>query len=197
MKQQTNKERRSRAKKLHITGIAMSLFKERGYTTVKVTEICEAAQISLGTFYHYFKSKDSIIDETYQLIDEQVFEHLVDKEFDTPVDKLLGILEESACIMQEELGYLLIVESYYQLISSKPEYSYSHDRKLYITIFETIEEGKKDGFFKKETDTQEISEMCLRIGRGDILDWCMQGGTFKLCDLIVKDLKLMLHSIMI
>ena len=109
MKHQTNREKRARAKKLHITGIAMALFKKRGYTNVKVTEICQEAEISLGTFYHYFSSKDSIIDETYQLIDEQIFEHVQDKEYATPIDKILGLLEMSACIMLDELGFLLIV----------------------------------------------------------------------------------------
>lgn len=197
MKHQTNREKRARAKKLHITGIAMALFKERGYTNVKVTEICQAADISLGTFYHYFSSKDSIIDETYQLVDEQIFEHLQGKEFATPIDKILGLLEMSACIMQDELGFLLIVGSYYQLISSKPDYSYSHKRKLYKTLEQTIQEGIDQGYFKEDTNKTEIAEMCLRLGRGDILDWCMQGGTYKLSDLIVKDLKLMLHSITI
>jgi AcrR family transcriptional regulator len=197
MKHQTNRQKQAAAKKWHISETAMSLFKERGYTSVKVTEICQVAEISLGTFYHYFSSKDSIIDETYQIIDERVFECIEDKDFNTPIDKLLGILEQSACIMQEELGYRLMVESYYQIISSKPDYSFSHNRQLYMTLVQTVEEGIAFGCVEPGTNPQEIAEMCLRIGRGDILDWCLKGGSYKLCELIVKDLKLMLYSIKI
>lgn len=197
MKKLSNREQRAIDKKWHISETAMSLFKDRGYNSVKVKEICQVANISLGTFYHYFSSKDSIIDETYQIIDKRLFDCIEEKEFNSPLDKIVGILEQSARIMQEELGYLLMVSSYYQIISSKPTYSYSHKRKLYITLFETIEEGKNDGSFKETTDSQEIAEMCLRVGRGDIIDWCLQGGSFKLCDLIVKDLQRMLISILV
>jgi AcrR family transcriptional regulator len=197
MKKMNNREQRAIAKKWHISETAMSLFKERGYNSVKVKEICKAADVSLGTFYHYFSSKDSIIDETYQIIDERVFDGLENKEFNTPYDKLIGILEQSACVMQEELGYILMVGSYYQIISSKPDYSYSHTRKLYMTLVETIEEGIKSGCFKEDTDAKEIAETCLRVGRGDIVDWCLQGGSYKLCELIVKDLRRMLYSILV
>ncbi|MGD1822830.1 MAG: TetR/AcrR family transcriptional regulator [Pleomorphochaeta sp.] len=193
----SNREQKAVNKKWHISETAMALFKERGYNSVKVKEICKAADISLGTFYHYFSSKDSIIDETYQIIDERIFECLDEREFNTPIDKILGILEQSACIMQEELGYVLMLGSYYQIISSKPDYSYSHDRNLYITLVETLKEGISTGYFKKDTDPEEIAELCLRIGRGAIIDWCLKGGSYKLCDLIVSDLKRMLHSIII
>lgn len=195
MKKLNTREQKALDKKWHISETAMALFKERGYNSVKVKEICKAANISLGTFYHYFSSKDSIIDETYQIIDERLFKRLDEKKFNSPVDKLIGILEQSACLMQEELGYVLMVGSYYQIISSKPDYSFSHNRKLYITLVETIEEGIKEGYFKSDTDPNEIAEASLRIGRGDIIDWCLKGGSYTLCDLIVKDLKRMLYSI--
>lgn len=197
MNKLNNREQKAINKKWHISETAMALFKERGYNSVKVKEICKAADISLGTFYHYFSSKDSIIDETYQIIDERIFECLDERKFNTPIDKILGILEQSACIMQEELGYVLMVGSYYQIISSKPDYSYSHNRNLYVTLVETLKEGIATGYLKKDTEPEEIAETCLRIGRGDIIDWCLKGGSFKLCDLIVKDLKRMLYSIVV
>ena len=197
MKHVNNREKQAIAKKWHISERAMFLFKERGYNAVTVKEICQAAEISLGTFYHYFASKDNIIDETYQIIDARIFESISDKKFDTPIDKILGIFEQAACIMQEELGYFLMVGSYYQIISSKPDYSYSHNRKLYITLESAVKEGIAGGYFRPDSNPQEIADMCLRIGRGDILDWCMQGGFYKLSELIVHDLKLMLHSVII
>ncbi|MGD1821749.1 MAG: TetR/AcrR family transcriptional regulator [Pleomorphochaeta sp.] len=195
MKNNNNREQKAKNKKWHISETAMALFKERGYDKVKVKEICKAANISLGTFYHYFSSKDSIVDEIYEIIDARVFECIEEVEFDSPLNKIIGILEQSACIMEEELGFLLISDSYYQIISSKPDYSYSHERKLYITLVETIEEGKELGAFKDDTNSKEIAEACLRMGRGNIIDWCLNGGTYKLCELIVKDLQRLLYSI--
>jgi AcrR family transcriptional regulator len=191
------RKRQAIAKKLNITEAAMSLFREKGYGSVKVTEICKAANISLGTFYHYFSSKDSIIDDSYQAIDSLVFERIGNMEFANPYTKLLGILEQSALVMQEELGYLFISQSYHQIISSRTQYSFSHERKLFITLEETVKEGIEAGCFHSDTNPQEISELCLRIGRGDIIDWCLQEGAYPLNERVVKDLKLILHSFII
>ena len=98
--------------------------------------------------------------------------------------------------MQEELCYVLMVGSYYQIIPSEPDYSFNHERKLYITLVENIEEGIKEGYFKSDTDSNEITETSLQIGRGDIIDWCLKSETYRLSQLIVKNLKRMLYSIM-
>jgi AcrR family transcriptional regulator len=191
------RKRQAIAKKLHITETAMSLFREKGYGSVKVTEICKEANISLGTFYHYFSSKDSIIDDSYQAIDSLVFERIDNLEFPNPYAKLLGILEQSALVMQEELGYLFISQSYHQILSSKTKYSFSHERSLFRILEATVTEGIEKGCFWPDTDPQEISELCLRIGRGDIIDWCLQEGSYQLNERVVKDLKLILHSFII
>ena len=38
---------------------ATRLFHENGYQAVTVNDICEAAQLTKGAFYHHFDSKDS------------------------------------------------------------------------------------------------------------------------------------------
>lgn len=195
MEKLNNRELKAKNKKWAISETAVALFKERGYNDVKVKEICKAANISIGTFYHYFSSKDTIIDEAYKIVDERLFECLDKKEFNSPIEKILGILEQSALIMQEELGRVLMIESYYQVISSKPNYSFSRKRKLYLTLVDTIKEGIEQEYFKKQTDPHEIAEACLRVGRGDIIDWCLRDGSYKLCDLIVKDINRLLCSI--
>ncbi len=42
---------------------AQSLFSEKGYGATPVSEIIEAAGIAKGTFYHYFKSKEDLLDQ--------------------------------------------------------------------------------------------------------------------------------------
>ncbi len=45
----------------HIIDTAVSLFKEHGYQSVSVNEICKAADIPRSTFYTVFSSKNDII----------------------------------------------------------------------------------------------------------------------------------------
>lgn len=45
---------------------AHTLIHQRGYSNVKITEICAEAQVSPSTFYTYFPSKDWLIVEYYR-----------------------------------------------------------------------------------------------------------------------------------
>lgn len=51
---------------------AIRLFMEKTYETVKVTDIVNAAQVSVGAFYYHFKSKENLIDEGYRHFDEKL-----------------------------------------------------------------------------------------------------------------------------
>ncbi|KIL49573.1 TetR/AcrR family transcriptional regulator [Jeotgalibacillus soli] len=48
-------------RKKHFIKNAMSLFAEKGYHTTSVQDIVEASEMSKGSFYHYFKSKEELV----------------------------------------------------------------------------------------------------------------------------------------
>lgn len=50
-------------KRKKVIDIALEMFIHRGYDQVSVDEIIEAANISKGTFYHYFSSKEDILSD--------------------------------------------------------------------------------------------------------------------------------------
>ena len=75
---------------------ADSLFRDRGFSAVGVAELCSAAQVNKGSFYHFFRSKQALLlevidaawDETGMLEGwEQQIPH-------RPVDQLRRFLEE-------------------------------------------------------------------------------------------------------
>lgn len=181
-------------KKLHITEVAMNLFKELGYASVKVVDICRAADVSLGTFYHYFSSKDDIIDESYQAIDALVFERIGNIATESPAMRIIEILKRSGEVMQHELGAMFVTQSYHQIISKKTSYSFSHHRNLFLLLQKTIEEGITQGCIRPGVDPEGLTELCLRVSRGVIFDWCLQDGTYDLSKVIEHDLRLMIHA---
>jgi len=50
-------------KRQQVIDIALEMFISRGYENVSVDEIIEAADISKGTFYHYFSSKEDLLSD--------------------------------------------------------------------------------------------------------------------------------------
>lgn len=57
-----------------IYNTAFKLITERGFDNITVDEICMESGVAKGSFYHYFKSKDDIIVETYKIIDQKYSE---------------------------------------------------------------------------------------------------------------------------
>ena len=55
---------------------AQALFYEKGYENTSVADIIDTVGIAKGTFYHYFKSKEALLDEIVRwqtrIIDEVV-----------------------------------------------------------------------------------------------------------------------------
>lgn len=55
------RERKRRATRAAIESAAIALVRERGYGGVTVAQICERAEVSQGTFFNYFPTKDAAI----------------------------------------------------------------------------------------------------------------------------------------
>ncbi len=53
-------QQRSEETRTHILQAALSLFSKNGYDATSVAEICQAAGVSKGAFYHHFASKQTV-----------------------------------------------------------------------------------------------------------------------------------------
>ena len=52
---------RSRQVKQKIFDAALSLIQEKGYEYVTVSNVCQTAKVSVGSFYHHFGNKDELL----------------------------------------------------------------------------------------------------------------------------------------
>ena len=67
---------------------AINLFAARGFENVKISDICEAAEISTGTFYYYFPSKESVFLEYAMVTDGLMDELAASINCDTQAERL-------------------------------------------------------------------------------------------------------------
>ena len=86
-------------RKNEILAAAQELFYSRGYEQTPVSSIIEKVGISKGTFYHYFQSKEELLDSLAERVTNQVLAHL-EKILDKPkldaIAKLNLMFESSA-----------------------------------------------------------------------------------------------------
>ena len=57
----TNRDRQALESKARIFNAATDLIREEGYDNVTIEDICNKTGMSVGAFYHYFKSKSEIV----------------------------------------------------------------------------------------------------------------------------------------
>ncbi|MBU3194813.1 TetR/AcrR family transcriptional regulator [Clostridium algidicarnis] len=193
MKQLTSRQKQAMVTKLKITEKAMELIKIHGFDAVKISDICEGANISTGAFYHYFQSKENIIENAYMKIDLLVEERVESLQYDNSYDKILKIFQ-IAMESFEDLGYKFMADIFKHSITSPSKYSIESTRYPYDAIRKAIEKGVASGEFLSTTDATKLSWDCMRIGRGMVFDWCFYEGGYSLQEETEKLIKVFLQS---
>ena len=62
--------RKRQSTKSRIVKAAWNLFHKKGYDQTTVEDIISASKTSKGTFYHYFKGKEALLNSLSYLFDE-------------------------------------------------------------------------------------------------------------------------------
>lgn len=193
MKKLTSRQKQAIATKLRITQIATELFKLNGFDSVKIQDICQAAEISTGAFYHHFKSKSEIINTAYEQVDILVMDKLETKSFCSNLDKLLFLLGEGANMM-DELGWVFVSEIYKNLLSIDRKYSTKPDRYMALEVKSIVEDSIKSGELDNSISSLDLTMIIMRISRGTIFDWCLHEGSYNLKSTMEFELKLVLSN---
>jgi len=193
MKKLTNRQKQAIATKLRITQVATELFKLNGFDSVKIQDICRAAEISTGAFYHHFKSKSEIINTAYEQVDILIIDRLETRNFCSNVDKLLFLLGEGANMM-EELGWVFVSEIYKNLLPIERKYSTKPDRYITLEVKSIVEDSLKNGELDSSISSLDSTMIIMRISRGTIFDWCLHEGSYNLKSTMEFELNLVLSN---
>lgn len=191
MKKLTSRQRQAIETKLKIIEVAISLSRDSNFEDLTVNEICRAADISVGAFYHHFNSKKDIITTGYKQIDL-----LLEEKFDAEVypdfrSKITALFCEGGALL-EKLGVNFVSETYRNQLITRAEYSFSMERPVYIEAKRLVVEAMKDHKLNTNETTDQITQRMMRIVRGSIFDWCLNNGRTKLTLSIEDDLSIYL-----
>lgn len=194
MKPLNSRKKQAIETKLKITDSAIKLFKKHGYEQVKVSDICKAADISIGAFYHHFKSKENIFTVTYQQVEMLLEDIVAKKSYDSPLERLYDFIDQALKIV-ETLGPVFIAQTYRLLLNKTDDYVLSYERYTFATINSIISQLKKEDQILVDETVEDITYSIIRFQRGIIFDWCMCTGCYSLRDQSEKQLKIFLSAI--
>ena len=173
MEKMTNRKRQSIASRQKLLEAAQRLTEERGFDNVTIQDICTEAGLSVGAFYHYFKSKEEIILAWYGLADVYFSTEVMPRLRESKMSAVEKMME----FAREQVGFGMRYGSEYiaqlyraQLSYNSPEF-YSENRGIVGGLIELIREGQDRGELKKEISPEQLADELLLIIRGVVLDW--------------------------
>ncbi|NBD24961.1 TetR/AcrR family transcriptional regulator [Paenibacillus glycinis] len=201
LKKETSRQLKGKATKKKIFAVAKELILSKGYNNVTVDEICEKCEISKGTFYIYYKSKEDIVKKLYrddmsEYMEENFGTYIRENKEASPADKLktfIMVALEFPVIVGEELTKLTYIV-YLSLKSS--EGSFFSDCIKQELLFDTIDEGRSQSVFRKDLSTEEIVNYVYSFLTGACITWCLSEADYdigkeseKYVDALIKGLR--------
>jgi len=162
---------------------AIKLFSEYGYDKVKVEDITNAAAVSKGTFYHHFETKEAILVEQFDKIDQYYDEIFASVPKDTPAGEQLLLLVQAMTQYCAEICGIQVMRIVY--CSQINQISTTHilnnkNRRIYHYLQRIVTIGKSTGEFTCTLPEEELVEYLMRACRSLIYDWCLSGGDYSL-----------------
>lgn len=161
---------------------ATKLFKEKGYYNVSIEEITVALNLSVGAFYHHFKSKDELVliwvDDLDLKYSDYYDEIKCCSNYQNAIDKIRAMIFFSLEIYSFWGNEFTEVSYSYMMREPKASLRMLNPNRSYFKIMnELIEDGKHNGLIRMDIDTKQIIDDIVMVTRGAILDWCISGGT--------------------
>jgi AcrR family transcriptional regulator len=132
---------------------ATRLFAERGFAPTSVQEIVERAGVTKGAMYHYYGSKDELLQQIYaQLLSLQAARLEEIAALDLPVrDRLRRAATDVVVSTLEHLDEAVVVFQSLHMLPAERRAEIRADRRRYHERFRgLIEEGQRDGVLRKD-----------------------------------------------
>ena len=139
---------------------------------------------SKGTFYHYFKGKEALLNTLSSLLDEK-YEELaasIDPNLSAR-EKLLYLNRELFYMVETSIDIHLLASLYSSQLVTKDDRSLiDKDRFYFKWIKEIIIEGLHSGEFKDTSSPEELLDLYTMYERALIYDWVLLKGRHSLTE---------------
>lgn len=174
------KTRRQQARetKEHIFHTALKLLNERGFDAIKVRDIAEAAQVSVGSFYNYYSTKLDVFYETYQLADEYFVQTVAPSLTQSSArERILRFFDEYARY-SSEITDISLTKVLYN--SDNTCFNRVTERGMRQVLEEQVQHGLDTGEFDGRETAREMADFLLIAARGLVYNWCTLDGSYPL-----------------
>lgn len=174
--------RKRQSTKSRIVKAAWNLFYKNGYDQTTVEEIIAASKTSKGTFYHYFKGKESLLNSLSYLFDEKYEElaGVINPDL-SAYDKLLFLNHELFYMIETSVDINLLAYLYSSQLTTKDKKSLSDHKRFYFKwITEILQDALDKGEFTNTSTAEELMNIYAMYERALLYDWALSKGKISL-----------------
>lgn len=181
---------------------AKQLVVEHGIGNVSVDSIVKAAEVSKGTFYVHFESKDSLVAD---LIND--YTNIADMDYksflmtvsgrDSVLDILVLLADKISDFIQSNIGVenMKVLYKGHLTKTINTAYAMDYNRELYKLFTEVLKRGVDQGELREDIPVDSLTKHLILGIRGVTFEWCIRYPDFILKDQVHDHFKILLDGL--
>lgn len=177
-KKMTKRALQAEETKNKIVKATMEIMEKSGFNNMTIQEINERAGVSVGTFYHYFKTKEDVFYELYRKADnyfeEEVERRLYAKDLTTR-ERIVYYFS-----LYAQFNHHNGLEYIRQLYNTNNKFFIAKGRYMNDLLQKIVLEGMVKGEITKEMSPEDVTNQLFMLARGIVFDWCLHEGDYDL-----------------
>ena len=176
-KKLTSRTKQADATRKRIYNTAIRLFKQHGYEQVSVSQIAKAADVGIGTFYHYYESKIELFMKIFVNV-EDYFSEFKTLDFNLPVEETIQRYFYQYAKLNEAAG----IEVVQNLANPQNRKSLDGNQDFELILTSILRKYQELGKIKNNESAEEICDLFFISARGVMFDWCIKHGKYDLAE---------------
>jgi AcrR family transcriptional regulator len=171
---------RAKASKARIFDTAVRLIKKNGYDQTNISAICREAGVSTGAFYHYFESKQAILNELYIRADHFFEAYMASrKRKKNLVDEVKEYLAVYIHFITLE-GFSNGMDMCRNLYTPKNKLFAKEGRSMQTLLEVLIRQGQDKKQISRRFTPPEWVNFLFTVLRGIVFDWVLRSGSYNI-----------------
>lgn len=162
----------------------LEMIREKPMDEIKISELCKKANVSVGTYYYYYKNKENIIRDIYYHIDNRFNDIYQSLTAESYVERILEYLIHTG---DEALNYygLQAATTIYRLqMNVEGEFFMDTSRPFSMNLMNLLTGAIEAGEIPTDIDIRSTVLELLSIFRGIVYSWCLLKGEFDIVETI-------------
>lgn len=187
----TKRKQQAITSRNNIYSTALKLMERHGFDNITIEMISKEAGVSVGSFYHYFNSKNDLLFELFKRGDDFFAEKVANSvSGQTAQEMILSYFDHFSEFYI--LNGIDIIKALYNTQSRL----FSDENRLIVTMLrEIIAKGIENKELSESMSPREATDFLLVTARGLVYKWCVENGQFPLDKVMHRYIAQMLRSL--